>query len=188
MNKPHDFKPEELSASLDGALPPARDAQLREALEESPELALQLAALARVDDALRALAASELPDAVRNGMHERLRARIAAASPAGAGGRRSPSRLRRWRPVLLAGAAAAAGLAAVLMLPRLLHSPQPLPQDRVVQQVVPEPSGNQGASQAGGFAELVDDAAPGGLDEDWDTIEVLGLLEDMDGLEAVGSG
>jgi len=189
MSSSHDIQPEELSAFLDGALAPTREAQLRAALAELPELAAQLAALSRVDDALRALSAPEVPA----DLHQRLRARIAAAHHEGAAVGRAPRRCapdrsRRWRPALMAVAAAAAVLAGLVVLTPSSQQPEVSAPQQMAQEQAPHPAGPQAAREPASLAEIVEGTDPGELSEDWSTIEVLSLLEAMDDPEAAGSG
>ena len=103
---------ERLSALLDGALSAQEEAGLRAELERSPALRERLAALAAVDEALRALPDPEAGSALK----ERVRARIAdeSAPPVPRRERRTaPFRTRRR---YLIAAAIAAGLSVLILV------------------------------------------------------------------------
>ncbi len=100
----------ELSALLDGALPPEREAELRALAESSPEVAARLEALGAVDAALRAVPLPALPADLRARLDARLDASPDADRPAPV----APlQRSRRW---LVAGAGSALAAAAALTL------------------------------------------------------------------------
>jgi anti-sigma factor (TIGR02949 family) len=110
---------EDLSAFLDGELPPGRAAELRAHLEVCPGCAARLSRLREVD---ARLVASARRVAVPGDLRARLAARIAAdaAAPRRGAPRRAPAwrgpRLAR-RAAAFAAAAAAAALALVLARP-----------------------------------------------------------------------
>ena len=150
---------EKLSALLDGELTPAEAEALRAELARSPELAARLAALAAVDDGLRALPGSRVPSDLRARVERQLRTETRLH----AGARRAPLRARRHWLVAAFVAAAAAAVLALLLLPQLRHD------DAQLARIEPAP----------------EDVA---LADDLPVIEVLDVLAELDELEEVGSG
>ena len=115
---------ERLSALLDGELSPEEEAALRGEIAESEELRRRLVELSAVDGALRGLAETPVPAALR----ERVRARIAQESAAGSEPvALAPIARRRSWP--LAIAALAAGIAAVVVLGRVREPSHPTPPE-----------------------------------------------------------
>ena len=125
-----------LSALLDGELAAGEAEALRAEIARSPELAARLAALAAVDDGLRALPGPGVPADLRARVERQLRAERSAHPREPATARRAPPRAaprsgaipdirrstavrgrRRWVVAVVAVAAAAA--LVLLVLPRL---------------------------------------------------------------------
>jgi hypothetical protein len=116
---------EDLSALLDAELSPQREAEVRAHLEACDRCTRRLEQLCDVDLTLASLPAPELPA----DLEARLMQRLAGPAPRptrARGPRRVPPRLRRAWGLGAAGAAAAAGLAAYLLL-RVPDPPAPEP-------------------------------------------------------------
>ena len=147
-----------LSALLDGELAPDEAEALRAEIAARPELAVRLAELAAVDEAVRALPARPVPPEVSARLAERIR----GAEPA----RRAPPRRTTAPPRVrwLAAAALAAAVAALVLiaLPRVRNDETQLARAE------PTPS-----------PELTDDLP---------VIGVLDVLTELDELEGNGSG
>lgn len=157
----------ELSALLDGALSPEREAELRALVARSPELAVRLEALRRVDAALRSLPVPAASPDLRARLDARLRAEAGSRR-----GRAAPGRRGRWLAAAGVGAALAAAAALALVLVR-----QPAPG--------PTPAPEAGPSLIAGVpdedVELAMELPP----------EDLGMLEDLDlllSLDALDKG
>jgi negative regulator of sigma E activity len=123
----------ELSALLDGELPPERARLLREEIEADPQLRERLAEFEAASERLRALPQSELPA----GFGARLRERIGEPERGNiAGPARSMRSFSRWGVPL--AAALAAGLVAVWLMQPVSDSaeldPPELQEARVRQQ------------------------------------------------------
>ncbi len=138
---------EDLSALLDGELPPDREGRLRRRLVDEPELAQRLGEMGALTGELSALAEAEVEPRRIDRMHAALRARIdAEGSDADAGGEAEVIPLRAYlrRGVPMAVAAAAA-LALYLALGRTpLRTPDPVPefakaprQETIIEEVSP---------------------------------------------------
>jgi anti-sigma factor RsiW len=168
---------EELSALIDGELPPAREAEIRERLVEDPAIAARLALLAGVDQSLRAIAAVEPPTHLR----ELLRERIAALRAGSSRGMRAP---------LWFGAALAASLVLYL-----LASSRPAREEHVgVPGIVEVDAVERGGESLRdvALAELGDASLAeldGASDEeigialDYETLADLDVIEDLEFLE-----
>ena len=134
---------EKLSALLDGELSPAEAEALRAEVARSPELAARLAALAAVDDGLRALPGPRVPAELRARVERQLRVERSAHPREPAAARRAPPRAaprggaipdilrstavrgrRRW--VVAAVAVAAAAALVLLALPPLGREEAPV--------------------------------------------------------------
>jgi hypothetical protein len=122
---------ERLSALLDGALTPAEAAALRAEVAGSPALAERLAALAAVDEGLRALPGRPVPSD--------LRARVERALGASAPRRAPPSR-RRWLGASALAGAAAAAVLALFLVRGAEQAPTPLAQRTPEPSVEPPPA------------------------------------------------
>jgi anti-sigma factor RsiW len=192
---------ERLSALLDGELPPAEAAALRAEIARSPELAARLAALAAVDDGVRALPSRPVPVDLR----ARLAARLEAASartPDAA--RHTPRRaVRRW--LAAAALAAAAAALALLALPRAQREeariaetpPVPAPPEAVAPSIPVAPPAPAPAPAPAPRIEIAQEPPPApeplaaeelAEAEDLPVIQVLDVLAELDELEEVGSG
>jgi anti-sigma factor RsiW len=169
-----------LSALLDGELSPEEAEALRAEIARSPELTLQLAALAAVDDGLRALPSPRLPSDLRVRLARRVREDVPARPRApGAARRRAPrsGAIPGWLAAAAVAAAAAAVLAFVV-LPQLGREETPLAR------VEPEPAPPAPAHEEPASEDLA-------LADDLPVIEVLDVLDvlaELDELEGVGSG
>jgi anti-sigma factor RsiW len=157
-----DVLDEELSALLDGELGPARQAELRELLARSPEVAARLDALRRVDAALRGIPEREVPGDLLARVHLQ-----GERTPASEVGGRGPRRRRRW--LAPAGGLAAASTAAALALWLAPGAGREVPEEIDLAQLSDEE-----------IALVID------LDtlEDLELIENLDLLEQLEALEA----
>jgi negative regulator of sigma E activity len=193
---------EKLSALLDGELSPEQAEVLGAELARSPELAAQLAALAAVDDGLRALPSPRVPTDLRARVERQLRAE---AQPRVHGGGRPRSRRfavlgarRRWLTAA-AFAAAAAAVLALVVLPRLgreetqvartdpsapAQAAEQAPQTKPVPEA-PAPAPPAPAPAPAHEEPAAEDVA---LADDLPVIEVLDVLAELDELEEVGSG
>jgi negative regulator of sigma E activity len=118
-----DLLNEQLSALMDGELPPEETALLMRRLEREPELAQRLARYRAIGDVLRNDRAQPSADFAR---------RVSAAvtrEPAPAVPMRAPARPARWRalrPVMGLGVAAAVGALAVVLI---AHDPRGAAQE-----------------------------------------------------------
>jgi anti-sigma factor RsiW len=163
-----------LCALLDGELAPAEAAQLRAEIAQRPELAARLAALAAVDDELRALPEPPVPGELRARLAQRIRAEGVR--------RMMPRTRRRWlAAAALAAAAAALAWVALPLLQRddsLVARMEPAPPMEIARPAEPEVDALE---QLPGPEQLAEA-------DDLPVIQVLDVLAELDELEGVGSG
>ncbi len=122
---------EDLSAWIDGELPPPRAAQLVAHVASCGACTDRVAALRAIDAGLQSLDAGTDPARIAR-IHEAIAARIhgdvVVALPAA---RRAPPRTRRWAAPLLAGAVGAAAAATLVLLVRPPPAPEPTARERI---------------------------------------------------------
>jgi hypothetical protein len=135
---------EDLSALLDGELPPERETALRAHVEGCAACARRLAELGRVDLALSSTPLPAVPAQLRARLEQRIAADAAPAERASRGGpgRAAPPRRRLYVPA--AGLAAAAAAALYLVLrpdePSLPGAGPAQPPVAVIEPVAPAPA------------------------------------------------
>jgi negative regulator of sigma E activity len=176
-----------ISALIDGALDPSEASSLRERMAGDPALAERQAAFERLDGALRALPAPDVPADLAVRMRAKIadeqRAPLQAASvPTHASGRRRSHRTPRrtrygWPSVAAAGmATAAAALAFYLTLPSA--SPRPSSQPEAVPVSLLASAGDDELVIALYYDELAD----------LEMLEQLELLEALAAIEEAEQG
>jgi anti-sigma factor RsiW len=133
---------EDLSAWMDGELPPPRAAQLVAHVASCGACADRVAALRAVDAGLQSLDAGTDPARIAR-IHEAIAARIhgdvVVALPAA---RRAPPRTRRWAAPLLAGAIGAAAAATLVLLVRPTPAPETIAREHLAaaRELAPPPA------------------------------------------------
>ena len=196
--EPEDQLPfeDELSAYLDGALDPEREAQVNGELARSPALAARLAELREVDARLKALPAPPVPGDLRARLQQRIEAQ---ARPATGRGRRAPIRRSRWlsEPTIVAAAVTAAAVALMVLVGRPVaeRPPEPIVEGpaahQAPRQIVEEPAPQTPTqiveSTAAAEPTAVDLAAADDeeleIAMDWEMLEDLDVIEELDLLE-----
>jgi hypothetical protein len=201
---------EELSAFLDGELPPERHAALQREIESDPELAQRIAAFREADEALRALPTRPLP----REMAASLRKAIDSGAPSmrAVRARREEEVIdlavdRRRRVVVVAAAAAAALLLFFMSFGEpgndytVESGTQYVrvfePESLTIEAPDPVPPGESEATAtiAGGEAEVMAEPLPAIFDEvadedlalavEFETLEDLEVIRDLDLLEVL---
>lgn len=191
----------DLSALLDRELAEPRAAELRAHLEDCAGCRERLAALGRVDAALRAAPMPEVSEALQRRLRERLTGSVPPAPS-----RRAPRRRRRWLALPAAGIAAAAALALAWLLrsggeapdggspgaprlaraPRAAERPAPAPVPPAVARsaspavepsATPEPAGDLDAASEEELAVVLS----------LDTLEDLDLIANLEVVERLAA-
>jgi anti-sigma factor RsiW len=154
----------ELSALVDGQVAPEREAEMRARISADPVLGGRLADFERVDSALRALPAVELPRAQKEEMRARIASEVVSRAQARNQSASRPTRLtpRRGRLWASAALAAAASLAIYLVLPDA-------------------PSGLDETLLATALEDATDEEI--GIALDYETLADLDVIEDLELLE-----
>ena len=187
---------EDLSAWIDGELPPSRAGELDAHVARCAACRRRTELLRTIDAGLQTLDGDTDPARIAR-IHEAIAARIHGDVVPLPAARRTPPRTRRWAAPLLAGAIGAAAAASLVLLVRPAPAPEVVARERVVavrdfpsapSAVPPEllaPKQKNVDAFAKSGASAVDAAAPGSLPPtplELDSARDLEMVERISGL------